>query len=440
MNLRIVAVALVLAALAACTSTPASTPTPLPTAAPQPTATLAPTLPPTAPPTATATATPTAPSTATPTATATPISAWSTPGLIASGSYEYPAVVMDASGRAHVAAAGSGRGNRGIWYFTNGSGAWTKQRVSTPPVVAAYEDGPYDGQPAIAVATDGTVWIAFTRWDCFGCAPNPSTGVFLVNYRGGAWTEPIRVGGAETQEPAIATQGSKAFVVYDECVYASSGAGCRRYPVTLTDGSVTAGVVRDGSSPSLYVGPDGWVGVLTSDELGVSLATAQLAADLTVRARLGSEVENLPGSSRGFLPMLAVDPASGDLHAAWNAYVTDAGGDEHLDVLYAHAPAGGGAWSDPVTAVVDADLTGIAVAGTDAVHISASHLNPSDWSYQLLYASNLTGDFTSTRLADSGGFYSALAVGPNGRPAVVFAVEGPSEDRGLWYTEGTGPR
>ena len=123
MNLRAPAAALVVLVLAACSVAPTTPPTAqlwgrglAPTSGPTP----------------------------------TPATSWTGPNLIAQGVFRETDIAIDASGFVHIAAAGAGADNRGIWYITDASGNWTKERISTPPAVAGYEGLEYDGEPSIA--------------------------------------------------------------------------------------------------------------------------------------------------------------------------------------------------------------------------------------------------------------------------------------------------
>src|SRR5687768_9541635 len=156
-----------------------------PTFVPSPQTTLAPTaLPPTSVPATPAPATPAAsPTSAPPVATAGP-DGWTGPTRIARRFFDDLALAVDGDGAAHVAAAS----NAGIVYFTNQSGSWTRQRITTAP------DGGYDGRPEIAV--DGeTIVVAFARyaeWFCFGigCAPQDFVGNFQLIGSDRGWSDP----------------------------------------------------------------------------------------------------------------------------------------------------------------------------------------------------------------------------------------------------------
>ncbi len=400
----------------------AEPPTSAPTIAPQ---TLPPPTAPTAGPTEQPTPTPEPTATVAPTHAPTPTQStiWTVPELALTGSFDDLAVVLDADGYAHVAAAGSGRDSKGIWYLTNATGAWTSERVSTPPVVADYEGEEYDGEPSISVDGDGSAWIAFTRWACGGCAPNPSDGIFYVSNVFVGWSEPVQLAGEETNSPSLIVQNGVIQLAYAEGMVP----GRRSYPVwhgTDAGGSWQLGrVARNGGSPSLYMGSDGRPSILFEDR-GVNLA------GLNADGRF--DVETLPGSRDGFMAMAGVNPLNVAVVAAWDAFSADS---EHLNVIYAQGQDG--VWSDPSTAIVDGDLAGVGFAGTGVVHIIAASA-AIDAGDELLYASNATGEFVTAVLAQSGGRASAIAVDALGRPYVVYAAQDPRSERGIWLLVGPG--
>jgi len=94
------------------------------------------------------------------------------------------------------------------------------------------------------------------------------------------------------------------------------------------------------------------------------------------------------------------------------------------------ASRGADGWSQPELAIVDGDLTSLA-AGQGSVHASAVLSDPDHWG-GLVYASNLSGPFATEKLAEAGGDTSALVVDAVGRAYVVYSVDEPKAERGLW--------
>src|SRR5918995_3467761 len=142
---------------------------------------------------------------------------WTEPELAAEGRYSQPDVLVDDEGFVHAAVAGAGNNNRGIWYLTNSTGGWTIEQASIAPGTGDSEEGGYDGEPSIALDEQGNVWIAFTRWTCWECAPNPSVGIFLTtNEQGDAWALPVQVTGDQTNSPSLLVRDGERHFAFAE--------------------------------------------------------------------------------------------------------------------------------------------------------------------------------------------------------------------------------
>ena len=386
----------------------------------KPPQTTAPTVEPTSEPTTEPTVEPTAEPTETPTTepTSTPSSEWTAAELVAGGKFAEPVVAIDSAGYVHVAAAGNGSDNRGIWYFTNASGAWATKRVTiAPPSSGSYLGEEYDGEPSIALDTDGSVWIAFTRWTCGACAPNPSDGVFYVTNSSGDWSDPTQVAGAQFNSPSLVARDGAFYIALAQGMVP----GRSSYPIWY--GNLTAlaiaQIAHNGNSPTLYVDPAGRADVLFADN------------DVRFATQTGDgsfDIQFIAGSKGGFSPLLSVNDEASRVFAAWDGYSADA---EHLNVYVAELLPGG--WSDPVLAMSDTDLTGLAVGADGIVHIVGAN-GAVDSGNELLYASNAGGEYATTTLSVSGGYDSALAV--NGQAAnVVYAVDSGGK-QGVWFLVG----
>lgn len=422
MNLRAPAAALAVLVLAACSATPTTTPTAQPTTSPVPTMSSGTTWAPTPTLAPTPTVEPTAPPTAEPTAaptvgpTSTPATSWTGPELVIPGAFDDTAILVDASGAAHVAAAGSVVDNKGIWYLTNASGTWTSERVSTAPPVEGFEGLEYDGEPSIAMDSDGSTWIAFTRWACDECAPNPSDGIFLVTNAGDTWSEPVQMAGNQTSQPSLVARDGATYLAYAEGMVP----GLRSFPVWYRTDSSLVRVARNGSNPQLWLDSNG------SPRILFAAAGIRRAIEDTGTFYL----ESLPGSNGGMSPRYAFDPVTSSPAAAWSAWSSD---QQHINVMYSGSQFG--IWPDPTIAIPDGDVIGLGIYN-GVVHLIAVKADPEDWG-GLLYATNAGGDFAVSTLHGSGGMNSALAVDSTGRPHIVFTVEDPAGKRGIWY--GMGP-
>lgn len=429
MNMRALTAALITLALAACTSTPTTTPTQAPTASPgasatavvTPPASATPTLPPT--PTIEPTATPTVTPTPAPTVEPTPVANWMEPELIAQGTFQETDIVVDSQGFVHGAAAGYGPDNRGIWYFTNASGSWASQRVSTPPREEQGDE--YDGEPSIALDTDGSVWIAFARWSCWDCAPNPPESVFVATNASGAWSEAEQLADCMCGGPSLNVRDGIAYLAYHE--YGGWYFGTRNWPVwyaTNASGAwLTTQVTKKGATPQLALDADGSVQILYYAPNDIRLVTQLLDGSF-------GQVEILPGSSDGYDLDLAVDAGTGAMWAGWSQSSAD---HNHINVMVASRGPGG--WSQPEMAIADGDLTGLG-AGQGLLHASAVVSDLDHWG-GLLYATNLSGSFATEKLAEAGGDTSSVALDASGRADLVYSIDEPKSDRGLWLVHHT---
>lgn len=430
MNLRAPAVTLVVL-LAACTASPTVTPT----ATAPPTATPAPTLSPDTPPTATptlaptSTIAPTVPPTAHPTPSAspapTPVATWTGPDLIASGSFRETDITVDPAGVARVAAAGSGAGNRGIWYLTNSSGTWTSEQVSIPPVEPGLDGMQYDGEPSIALDGDGSVWIAFTRWACDDCAPNPSSGIFYVTNAGGTWSDPTQLSGDECSEPSLAVRDGVIHLAYSEGMTPMLS----NYPVWYgTDAGgdwALTRLARNGMTPRVVLDGAGLANVLYAST-GGQTRTLRFVSQ-TPEGTFG-EAETIPGAIDPYDLELTVDPITGTLWAGWSASSEDGA---HIDAIVASRDGAG--WSAPLIAMTDGDLTGLGVLGGTVQMVALQ--TSEDWG-ALLYSINTSGAFETSTIDQAGGDSSSLTLDSTGRPHIVFALSDPKAQRGLWYAIG----
>ncbi len=449
MNTRALTATLLMLALAACTSTPspsgtlAVTPTgtPPPTAPSTatvqpslpPTPTLIPTLEPTGTPTAPPTATPTIAPTATPTVAPSPTPsasptappAWPAADRIARGSFTEPTIAVDGAGSVHIAAAGTGTDNRGIWYLTNATGRWVKQLVVTPWYSEDSEEiGRVDG-PAIAIdPSDGSVWIAFIYWECPDCIPNSSQGVYYVTNAGGRWTAPVLLtDDSLSTHLSVAVRGGKVYLAWHSAGdYVSRGGigfGTNASGLWTEQQIAAAGV-----GPHLVIDPQGRVAILFGAKGDVRYARQKQSGDFAV--------ERLPTaagiSAKWAYSILAIDGVTGDKWAAWNVPTDDQG---NYDVyVAARGPDG---WSNPLLATSGGTLVGLGVHD-GVVQMAAGKSG-------LTYASNASSAFVEQVIDGSSAYWgiAALALGPTGRPYVVFCHDVDSGGQfGVWFLEGPG--
>jgi len=319
-------------------------------------------------------------------------------------------------GAVHVVAAGSGSQNRGIWYVTNGSGQWIAERLTTLPTGSADREE-YDGEPSIALAADGSVWIAFTRWECRECAPNPSEGVFVMGNPSGSWSDPVRVAKAQSNSPSLDARDGAVHLAYAFGMLPVPGP--EEYPTFYgTDaggGWTFREVAGNADYPQLSVGPDGLVQVLHLN-MGVRLATAESPSSAFA-------VESVYGDGNEWGPLLGTD-TDGRPVAAWTSVANE------NEVFYSSRFSG--SWSPPV-AVMDGVLQGLVVDGAGTAHLIAS-----SEAGGLVYTIGRDAFAEPVSLFAGDATRAAMAVDPSGRPHVTFTVGSPPGERGIWYMAGTG--
>ena len=109
---------------------------------------------------------------------------WTAPEEVSTRYYEGYDLLIDNEGIAHAAA----ELDDAVWYLTNAAGSWTRERLSTPP-----GSGGHDGAVQIAMDRDGTLAVAFIRferWRCeLDCYGRPEA-TYILSNAGGEWSEP----------------------------------------------------------------------------------------------------------------------------------------------------------------------------------------------------------------------------------------------------------
>ena len=388
------------------TATPSTAPTPAVTPSPSPTSSTIPS--PSASPSAGATSSPTRSPFFTP-----PVGAWQTPELIEAGEFADVAVAVDAStGAAYVAASidiGTGD-SRGIVYITSSGGAWTSKQVTIAP--SGQDDLEYDGEPDIAVGPDGTVWIAFTRYDCGGCTPTLSSGVYVINNAGGKWSKPELVGGPQSYDPSLAVGANGAYLAYasGQMPEASS------YPIYFATNEsgrwVNTKLDGNNSHPQLALAADGIPRVAFAMETGI-------------------EINSFPSPDSEFFEV--VPGTTGNVEALF--FTIDDAGQAHLVWLGRSLPmqhmveAPDGRWSQPEDFLLDRLYPdSIATYGGQGELItSATSLDESG-------AWFVTGpNAAATELAAGETVRTDLAAAP-GHIEFVYSYAGDQGQHGIWLT------
>ncbi|HUG48772.1 MAG TPA: hypothetical protein VMP67_10220 [Candidatus Limnocylindria bacterium] len=402
---------------------PSAQVSPSPTAQPSPTqASESPTAgAPTAGPSPTDTEQPASPTPANPTALASPSAAptaapdaWQGPALISERGYHEPSLVIDASGVAHVAA----RLNDGIFYLTNASGSWTRERVSRPPRDSA------DEQPSIAIDADGTLAVAFTRMYDSELGRFPQE-VLVADNRGGTWSSPRQIAAEGANSPSIKLRDGTLHICW-------------------VQGGPTDVIDDDAEYPVLYATESG--GALDIDEVASNgaLPRLELAADGSARILIGSPfwspigvifavgdgagsfaLERLPattGDERNV--KLALDD-SGAAHAIWSSWPENVS-----QPTIEYATHNGGSWSSPEPVLENALET--ALAGDSAGGVRAALGGPDG----VWYVIRRGGTLASERLSSEEPLALDLVVDDSGRAHLVF-ISRTGAGTAFWY--GVGP-
>jgi hypothetical protein len=338
--------------------------------------------------------------------------------VISTRAYSELSLVVDSAGIAHAAAV---LGD-GIFYLTNESGSWTRERLTTAPAGDRFSRG-HDGEPSIALDSDGALWIAFTRSQCHECAPNPSDGIFLLDNRGGRWSEPTEVAGYQNHGPSLVVRDGRVHLAYQH----GGVPGLRSYPVlyaTDRDGEWTVErVARNGSSPDLEIGPDGMAHIIFSGDDDWLYAVSD-GEDRSFA------VEPIGGASDVQSARMALD-SSAQPHVAWTEWGPPSDSDVNASGIRL-AQRRGGAWTAPEV-IPDLRLSDLALSPDGAVHLLGV-----DAEERLVHATNASGALeTNGPFSDGEAWASALAVDEDGRPHLLFVVGHPALGSELWY--GIGP-
>jgi hypothetical protein len=354
---------------------------------------------------------------------------WIGPELVSTRPYSDISLVVDDGGVAHVATVL----NDAIFYVTNETGSWTRERLSRPSGA--------DWDPSIALDDDGSLHVAFTRWppedpsycppdvaDCFGPGPE---GVYYSTNSSGSWSEPVPLGRRGGNSPSLVVRAGRVHLAYlGRWVYGElSGPGPVRY---LTNGTGAWSDERVGMS---YGSP-----VLRLDSDGVArLAYWDVDEDdeeEVYEPRLWYGVAETPsGSFR--LEQLRGVPDAGWLGSLW--LDTDGTGAPHLvaEVWSEDGDAShywslqDGRWSSPQALLPGDSLRQMKVDGNGAMHLLAAD------ECCLHYLTNRSGAFDRHDLSSRSGWAKDVALDAEGRPHVLFVVsdeDGRSPE--LWYAIG----
>ncbi|CAN5758021.1 hypothetical protein BH24CHL6_BH24CHL6_11880 [soil metagenome] len=355
---------------------------------------------------------------------------WSGPERISERAYGALSLVVDGQGMAHAAATL----DEAIFYLTNSSGSWTRERITRPPQAQDEEDVGYvDREPSIAIDSDGTLWVAFTRMlDFENFGPYPE-GVYVVTNRSGSWGNATRLATDTANSPSLKVRAGHIYLAYVDGrtsdAYDESATYAIRYGTDLGGSFTTSRVAAHGDAPQLELDSDGRPHILFLS--GASLGSPDGVSHGAGAAPTGSfTVQRLPSTSGAERrPALTVD-AAGRAHASWSLWPEGAA---NSDIYYARFS--GGSWTAPERIMRDALHTALGADAAGAVHVAVGG-DEGVW-----HLTDRAGSFQSERLSRRQLFSLDLAVDGGGRPHVLF-MTGIDEgdvitDLQLWY--GVGP-
>jgi len=349
---------------------------------------------------------------------------WIGPTFVSDRPYYDVSLAVDGGGYAHAAAGLSDA----IFYLTNTSGSWTRDRVSSPPGSGANQRT--DVEPDIAIDVDGSMAISFHRLgpeDTFGRFP---TGIFLATSEGGGWSAPATPGDMEgiffANSTSVQLRDGVVHLVYVEGIPFDVVDEDSTFPLryrTDSGGSWSdVEIAPVGGQPELQLDNDGLPHILFA-VIGALLPGDGLRYARGAAGGAPFDVELVPGSSSFDYPLgLAVDQA-GQPQAVWSL-------EEGPGVVHAVREAGDWSSAEPALAVGGVN-GGAAVDASGAIHIVVAAGDDGVW-----YATNRGGNFAARQLSAGRGLSADIAVDAAGRPHILLIVR-QSGTRQLWY--GIGP-
>jgi hypothetical protein len=440
------------------TATPAATPASATPASATPVAstTLAPATPspatpkpsPTEPPPATP-----APPTSSPSSSPPPAAGgWIGPDEVSGRGYHSLSLVVDDGGTAHAV----GVLNDDVFYLSNASGEWTRERLTS--AIRTRAALTVFGNPSIAIDADGTLGVAYVGGSgdpraAFG--PLPDTMYYTTN-RGGSWAAPVVVADEfMVAHPSLQLRDGRFHIAYQLGFPFDVLEPSERYPIryaTDADGELSdVRVAEHGTRPILRLAPDGAPHIvfgdaysLLSDQTELRYATAAAGAD-------GFTVESVAGSSDVSQENPKLDEEvfyAMDVAVDGRPIVTWGDDGSSGPLVHVHR-RDGGSWSETVIDLAPLDLGGLprplatAMDTTGAAHmivITAAWVyddgeDSGAWENQAVYyvtnrGGTLRADLLPAELAWSG----SITLDGRDRPHLLFGVpRGYEGETGLWY-------
>jgi hypothetical protein len=365
-----------------------------------------------------------------PPAAATPgADGWLGPDLISTRNYWELSLVVDDAGIAHAAAVL----NDGLFYLTNESGSWTRERLTRP-------DG-RDSEPSLALDGDGSLHVAFTRWppddpdycppdvaDCFGPGPE---GIFYVTNDSGAWSAPVQLGRAGGTSPSLEMKDGRIHLAYVRGpLYGELGGPAPVRYATNKGGAWSDQRIGDSySPPQLELSPDGRAHMAfwdhhEDDEGDYWAIRAWYAvADADAGTFSVEELPPVPNPSESWIGDMALALGENAGPHLFASLWSETGSSVHRWVME------GTAWRRVMVQEGDEDALSVDSDALGAVHLMISG------GCCTSHVTDRGGQLQTHELASRPGS-GDIAVDATGRPHVLFMLhDGRSSE--LWY--GIGP-
>lgn len=326
-------------------------------------------------------------------------------------------MVVGADGHVHIAASLG----PDVYYVTNATGRWTRERIGTAPRRGSHTDA------QIVLDGDGSLWIAFVD-RCRGCAPDFSEGVYLVSNSSGAWGEPVRIGEDYRGEGPLLQMRADGIHIADTDTDAPEPTGLTEIfrPIYVTNAGgrwVVTQVAERGRSIATFLPPEGPPSII--------YATPAAELFIAVGNADGTDFESTRIGDAGVCYQAAAFGADGEAHVVSSVGTGPADYPCETTGQNLYARTRGGEWEDPIEIPHRADQ--LAVAGDGSVH--GLGWASTDQGMELWYFGNQAGQFESHRVTSYGTVDSwpdgTLAVDAQGRPHIFF-----SSSFGTFYAVG----
>jgi hypothetical protein len=228
--------------------------------------------------------------------------AWSEPVRLASGAFFAVAVVFDSGGHAHIAGDGTIAGRSGIWYFTDRTGSWTRQRIMANVGGKAWRE------PSITFDAHDRIIVAAWRDPNPGLdVGGPSDGIFTVTDRGlprGTFSAPELLVPGPAAMPTIKAFGTRLAVAYTAWLRTAEPQPPIRFTTWSAGQRITSTVAKRAGSgpPALHLDFAGRPRIAYATPAGVHYASAATTTG-------DFAITKLPGTGPDDdLPALTIDP------------------------------------------------------------------------------------------------------------------------------------